>query len=425
MEVVLTDVELRLTRGVTYTNFAEAVAWFARENANLASPEHPALRESETLDEMWEAVGGLSMEQAQDAIQEAAANIYVEQGIVEVGIDPLQDVHSASQLVGPSFEAHRLFNDGTSGPMGDVFQQQHLAGGHQNFQTAGSYQATFELARGHADFEVPSLSLEELDVHGIDARVREEYNALARGSEGQFVWEPVGEDQMALEALERSPQSASSGASPRGSLTWTHSLNPEFVISPAETFTSNVYLFFGGHVASAAGPVRSGKIGADRDGDSRPNIKTKPEDWPEDRHWFRQGHLREEQRKLAEAVGAAFAMMAPVLLQETGALSCCWDMGRGRQCGRAVTREGLFQHYSISHEVREVDGRVRCRQIDGEGGTCGATMTIADMEGHLVKAHRKLVAQCPLCAYQCTAPVAILRHVHSCKKYAGRMGSIW
>ncbi|KAG9225662.1 hypothetical protein CCMSSC00406_0007519 [Pleurotus cornucopiae] len=397
-----------LTRDATYTNFAEAVAWFARENASLASPE------------IWEAVGGLPREQAQDAIQEAAANIFVEQGIEEVGVDPLQDVHSVSHVAGSTFEDHRLFNDGTSDPMADVSQQQHPAGGHQDFQTAGSHQATFELARGHVDFEVPSLPLEELDVHGIDAIVQEEYNALVRGSEGQFVWEPVGEDQMAPEALERSPQSAFRGTSPGGSLTWTHSLNPEFVISPVETFASNVYLFFGGHVA--VGPVRSEKIRAYRDGssDSRP---TKPEDWPEDRHW--QGHLREEQRKLAEAVGTAFAMMAPVLLQETEALNCCWDMGRGRQCGRAVTREGLFQHYSISHEVHEVDGRVRCRQIDSEGGTCGATLTIADMERHLLKAHRKPVARCPLCAYQCTAPVDILKHIHSCKKYAGRLGSIW
>lgn len=265
MEVVLTDVELRLTRDATYTNFAEAVAWFARENVSLASPE------------IWEAVGGLPREQAQDAIQEAAANIFVEQGIEEVGVDSLQDVHSVSHVAGSTFEDHRLFNDGTSDPMADVSQQQHPAGRHQNFQTAGSHQVTF-------DFEVPSLPLEELDVHGIDAIVQEEYNALVRGSEGQFVWEPVGEDQMAPEALERSPQSAFRGASPGGSLTWTHSLNPEFVISPAETFTSNVYLFFGGHVASAAGPVRSEKIRAYRDGSSDSRL-AKPEDWPEDRHW--------------------------------------------------------------------------------------------------------------------------------------------
>ncbi|KAF7416126.1 hypothetical protein PC9H_002386 [Pleurotus ostreatus] len=354
-----------LMRGAAYSNFAEAVAWFARENANLAEPQ------------VREAVGGLPREQAQDANQEAAATIFVEQGIEEVGVD---------QLAGPSFEDHRQFNDGTSGPMADVFQQQRPAGEHQNFPTAGSYQAPFELARGHVDFEIPSLPLEELDVYGIDARVQEEYNALVRGSEGEFVWEPVRENQMAPEALESSPQPAFRGASPVGSLTWTHSLNSEFVISPAETFTSNVYLFFG-HVASAAGPVRSEKIRAYRNGssDSRP---MKPEDWPGDRHWFRQGHLREEQRKLAEAVGAAFATMAPVLLQETEALSCCWDMGRGRQCGRRVTREGLFQHYSISHKVHEVDGRVRCRQIDSEGGTCGVTLTIADMEKHLLKAHQ-------------------------------------
>ncbi|KAF4588060.1 hypothetical protein EYR38_010021 [Pleurotus pulmonarius] len=351
----------------------------ARESAN-ALPEPSGLSKRETPEQIWEGVWGLTTQQAQGAIPETAADIPVERGMDEGEAHQLHDVYAVSQLAAPSFEdplQHQRWDDGTSGPTGDVFQQQHLIPA-QDFQTAGSHQTAFERAAG---FEGPGLPLEGPDVYGIDTRVQEDYNALAHGSEahepyhlsahwelGSFIGGPVAEAQTLSGAFD----------STGGSFTGAHTPHPVYVTVSPETLVSNILRFFGGHVAGAVGPVRSERRRADRDGcaskGSRRDIATKPEDWPADRHWFRRGHLRREQEKLAEAVGAAFAKMAPVLLKETEGVMCRWDMGRGRQCGRQVTRDGLFHHYRTFHEVyevHEVDGRVTCHQIDSEGGLAG------------------------------------------------------
>ncbi|KAF4565641.1 hypothetical protein EYR40_002290 [Pleurotus pulmonarius] len=414
--------------GSTNTGSYDDAVTCARESAN-ALPEPSGLSKRQTPEQIWEGVCGLTTQKAQGAILETAANIPVERGVGEGEARQLHDVYAVSQLAAPSFEdplQHQRWEDGTSGPTGDVFQQQHLIPA-QDSQTAGSHQTAFELPAG---FKGPGLPLEGPDVYGVDARVQDEYNTLAYGSEahepyhlsahwelGPFTGGPVAEAQTHSGAFDSTGRSFASA----------HTPHPVYVTVSPETLVSSILRFFGGHVAGAVGPVRSERRRADRDGcaskGSRRDIATKPEDWPADRHWFRRGHLRQEQERLAEAVGAAFAMMAPVLLPQT--VMCRWDMGRGWQCGRQVTRDGLFHHYRTFHEVDEVDGRVTCHQIDSEGGTCGATLTIADMEGHLVKDHRKLLAQCPLCAYKSTAPVGILKHLRSCKKYAGREGSIW